>query len=154
MLQVQLLQFISSFGGLCIIFTPGSSSEGNGVFDSKNKVIAIEVKGLSQSWQLNHRNIHQAPILSEQELYTLAHELGHAISQRQGYHTPQLDAVVAYHKEGFWNPFTQQIIFEEEIRAWQYAEWVLQTIGMKDFTQFYNDKKWCLDTYEPKVKAA
>lgn len=72
----------------------------------------------------------------EQELITLAHEYGHAISHRNGQRPweempdPSPDLT----------PAEKQAVQDEEARAWEYGREVLAELGISDFEAFEKRK--------------
>jgi hypothetical protein len=72
----------------------------------------------------------------EQELITLAHEYGHAISHRKG-QRPREQMPEASPE---LTPAERQAIQNEEARAWTYGREVLAAVGLTDFEAFEKRK--------------
>ncbi len=83
----------------------------------------------------------------EQELYTLAHEYGHAISfrkdQRPWKSAPPTTPDLA--------PETKQEVLEEEARAWRYGEEILRELGVDDLNAYVERQEKSIEEYRRRL---
>lgn len=144
-LQEKLIQFILSFGNLNL--TIKCSHKEQGYFNPlQGLALFIVREEPCAPWSLKD-SIKTMPTLSLSELYTIAHELGHAISRRQGFHTEAASKSLFLFSNGLGGEEDFAAVFQEEERAWQYAEWVLRGMGETDFTLFNQEKEAALSSY-------
>lgn len=142
------------------IRTTVSYERSNGSYIFDRNLIELEIKSpkpwylffCEAFWNYSWNNKTQSfPkfIWSNEDLITLAHELGHAFSDAKGYNRPQ-ELLIANLKFKLGYNLTykdKQRIFIDEKRAWAFARIFLKKTNFNNWTEFSEIKLRCLNSY-------
>ena len=86
------------------------------------------------------------------EISIILHEVGHYFSDIGNHikseHRDLINGGWKKHKIDSLTPQEKEAIFEEEVRAWDYGEKVLQHLTRVHFNEFYEERKRGLSSYE------
>lgn len=86
------------------------------------------------------------------DVMTLAHEMGHAESERQGTATDGYKrAVLRTDRKESLSPEQARLILDEEKRAWVNARRILQSFGFESWTDFDEKVEASLNIYRQKL---